>query len=89
MKEEVEAEKAQLEAKEKVLAKGCAAFDSLEQRSREALRELYGRRLKEPLVTAEEGPAELLPQVVAALKGVVDGVNPMVEGKPARSPLRL
>ena len=57
----MEAEKAQLEAKAKVLAEGCAPFDSLEQRSRKALQDLYGRGLKEPLVTAQEGPAELLP----------------------------
>ena len=61
LKEELEAEKARLEAKAEVLAKDRVAFDSLEERSRKALQELYGRGLKEPLVTAEEGPAELLP----------------------------
>nr|XP_020160236.1 uncharacterized protein LOC109745516 [Aegilops tauschii subsp. strangulata] len=81
MKEEVEAEKAQLEDKAKVLAKGHATFDSLEQRSRKALRDLYGRGLKEPLVTAKEGPTELLPQLVMALEGIVVGVGPMVEGE--------
>ena len=30
-------------------------------------------------MTAEEGPAELLPQLVTALEGVVAGVGPMVE----------
>ena len=37
--------------------------------------------MKKPLVTAEEGPAELLPQLVEALEGVADGVGPMVEGE--------
>ena len=32
-------------------------------------------------MTAEEGPAELLPQQVTALEGVVLGVGPMVEGE--------
>ena len=77
----MEAKKVQLEAKAKVLAKDRAAFNSLEQWSYKALRELYGRGLKKPLVTAEEGPAELLPQLVTALEGVVDGVGPMVEGE--------
>nr|XP_020147349.1 protein pxr1-like [Aegilops tauschii subsp. strangulata] len=52
LKEELEAEKARLEAKAEVLAKDRATFDSLEDRSRKALEELYGRGLKEPLVTA-------------------------------------
>ena len=43
--------------------------------------ELYERGLKEPLVTAEEGPAELLPQLVEELEGVAAGVGPMVEGE--------
>ena len=43
LKEEVEVEKAQLEAKAKFLAEGRAAFDSLEQRSCKARRDLYGR----------------------------------------------
>jgi hypothetical protein len=88
LKEEVEAEKAQLETREKLLAKdeeaaaaGRAAFDSLEQRSRKALQDLYGSELKEPLVTSEEGPAELLPKLVMALEGVVIGFGPMVEGE--------
>ena len=81
LKKEVEEEKVRLEGKAKILANDRAAFDSLEERSRKALRELYGRGLKEPLVTADEGLAELLPQLVMALEGVVDGVGPMVEGE--------
>nr|XP_020193247.2 translation initiation factor IF-2-like [Aegilops tauschii subsp. strangulata] len=80
-KNEVEGEKALMEAKANILANHRAAFDSLEKRSRKALRELYGRGLKEPLVTAEEGPTELLPQLVKALEGVAAGVGPMVEGE--------
>nr|XP_020197897.1 uncharacterized protein LOC109783714 [Aegilops tauschii subsp. strangulata] len=81
LKKEVEEGKARLEAKVKILAKDHAAFDSLEKRSRKALQELYGRGLKEPLVSAEEGPAELLPQLVEALEGVANGVGTMVEGE--------
>nr|XP_040249526.1 dynactin subunit 1-like [Aegilops tauschii subsp. strangulata] len=80
LKQEVEAEKVLLEAKANVLTNDHAAFDSLEKRSCKALRELYVRGLKEPLVTAEEGPAELLPQLVTAFEGVANGVGPMVEG---------
>nr|XP_020165338.1 translation initiation factor IF-2-like [Aegilops tauschii subsp. strangulata] len=96
LEKKVGAEKAQLEAKAKVLAEDCVAFKSLELRSREALRELYGKGLKKPLVTDEEGPAELLPHLVTVLEDVVNGIGPMVEGearalrgKPARSPLQL
>ena len=49
--------------------------------SREALQELYGKGLKKPLVTDEEGHAELLPQLVTTLEGVVNGIGPMVEGE--------
>ena len=34
-----------------------------------------------PLVTTEEGPAELLPKLFEVLEGVADGVGPMVEGE--------
>ena len=61
LKKEVEEEKVRLEAKAKILASDRVAFDSLEERSRKALQDLYGRGLRKPLVTAEEGPAELLP----------------------------
>nr|XP_020165579.1 uncharacterized protein LOC109751084 [Aegilops tauschii subsp. strangulata] len=81
LKEEVEAEKAQLKAKAKVLAEERDAFNSLELRSRKALRELYGRGLKKPLVTAKEDPAELLPQLVTTPEGIVNGVGRMVEGQ--------
>ena len=33
------------------------------------------------MVTAEEGPAKLLPQLVTTLEGVVIGVGPIVEGE--------
>nr|XP_020170420.1 translation initiation factor IF-2-like [Aegilops tauschii subsp. strangulata] len=81
LEKKVEAEKAQLEAKAKVLVEDRAAFKSLELKSREALRELYGKGLKKPLVTDEEGPAELLPQLVTTLEGVVNGIGPMVDGE--------
>nr|XP_020170310.1 neuromodulin-like [Aegilops tauschii subsp. strangulata] len=69
---------------EEMKAQEAAVADrdaELEQRPRKALQDLYGRGLKEPLVTAEEGPAELLPQLVTALEGVVLGADPMVEGE--------
>nr|XP_020168557.2 MAP7 domain-containing protein 1-like [Aegilops tauschii subsp. strangulata] len=88
LEKKVEAEKAQLEVKAKVLAEDRVAFKTPELKSREALRELYGKGLKKPLVTDEEGPTKLLPQLLTALEGVVNGIGPMVEGNPARSPLR-
>jgi hypothetical protein len=81
-------EKARLGARDKLLAKaeeaataGRAAFDSLEQRSCKALQDLYGSGYKEPLVTPKEGPAGLLPKLVAVLEGIIVEVGPMVEGK--------
>nr|XP_020195989.1 uncharacterized protein LOC109781799 [Aegilops tauschii subsp. strangulata] len=88
LKEEVEAEKAQLQARKKLLAEAeeaanarHAAFDSLKKRSRKALQDLYGSGLKEPLVTSDEGTTELLLKLVTTLEGVVVGVGPMVEGE--------
>nr|XP_020156656.1 microtubule cross-linking factor 1-like [Aegilops tauschii subsp. strangulata] len=81
LKKEVEREKALLEAKANTLAIDRAAFDSLEERSRKVLRELYGRGLKKPLVTAEEGRAELLPQLAEGLEGVANKAGSMVEGE--------
>ena len=57
------------------------AFKSLEERSRATLRSLYEKGLEEPLATANEGPTQLLPHLVAALEGVVDGISPLVEGE--------
>ena len=57
------------------------AFKSLEERSREALQELYEKGLEKPLVTDDEGPAQLLPQLITALEDVVNGIGPMVEGE--------
>nr|XP_020162371.1 translation initiation factor IF-2-like [Aegilops tauschii subsp. strangulata] len=88
LEKEVEAERVQLEIKAKVLAEDREAFKSLEERSREALRELYEKGLEKPLVTDDDGPAQLLPQLVMALEDVVNGIGPMVEGKRARSPHR-
>ena len=77
----MEAEKAQLEAKAKVLAEDRVAFKSLGLRSREALQELYEKGLEKPLATDDEGPAQLVPHLIAAIEDVVDGVGPMVEGE--------
>ena len=79
--QEVEAEKAQLEAKAKVLTEDSTAFKSLEGRSREALRALHEKGLEMPQVMDDEGPPQLLPYLVMALEGVVDGIGPMVEGE--------
>ena len=77
----MKAEKAELEAKAKVLAEDRVAFTSLEERSRVALRALYEKGLEEPLATDDEGPTQLLPHLVAALEEVVGGIGPLVEGE--------
>ena len=74
-------EKAELEAKVKVLAEDRVAFKSLEEKSHVALRALYEKGLEEPLATDDEGPTQLLPHLVAALDDVVDGIGPLVEGE--------
>nr|XP_020170213.1 chromosome partition protein Smc-like [Aegilops tauschii subsp. strangulata] len=81
LEKEVEAERIQLEIKAKVLAEDREAFKSLEERSREALGGLYEKVLQKPLVTDNDGPAQLLPQLIKALEDVVDGIGPMVEGE--------
>ena len=75
------AEKTELEAKAKVLAEDRAALKSLEQRSHMALRGLYEKGLEKPLVTDDDGPTQLLPQLVKALEDVVNEIGPMVEGE--------
>ena len=82
----MKAEKVELEAKAKVLAEDRVAFKSLEEKSHVALRALYEKGLEEPLATDDEGPTQLLPHLVVALEDVVDGIGPLVEGKPAHSP---
>ena len=77
----MKAEKAELEAKAKVLAEDRVAFKSLEEKSRVALRALYEKGLEEPLATDDEGPTQLLPHLVVALQDVVDGIGPLVEGE--------
>ena len=81
LERKVEAKKAQLEAKAKVLAEDRVAFKSLEMRSREALQELYEKGLEKTLMTDDDGPAQLLPQLVTVLEDVVNGIGPMVEGE--------
>ena len=53
----MQAEKAELDAKAKDLAKDRAAFALLEKRSREALKTLYEKGLEKLLATDEDGPA--------------------------------
>ena len=77
----MEAERVQQEIKAKVLAEDREAFKSLEERSREALRELYEKGLEKPLVTDDDGPTQLLPQLVTRLEDVVNGIGPVVEGE--------
>ena len=50
-------------------------------RSREALQELYEKGLEKTLMTDDDGPAQLLPQLVTVLEDVVNGIGPMVEGE--------
>ena len=68
LEQEVRAEKAELDAKTKVLAEDRAAFALLEERSRVALKALYEKGLEKPLATDEDGPAQLLPYLVEALE---------------------
>ena len=72
---------ADLDAKARVRAEDHAAFADLEKRSRKALKTLYEHGLEKPLDTDEDGPAQLLPLVVKALKEVVDGLGPMAEAE--------
>nr|XP_020185103.3 caldesmon-like [Aegilops tauschii subsp. strangulata] len=81
LEKKVEAERARLEAKAKVLAEDRAAFKSLEERSCGALRAFYKKGLEKPLVTDDEGPAQLLASLVVALEGVANGIDSMVEGE--------
>ena len=75
------AERAELDAKAKVLAEDCEAFKLLEVRSRTAVQSLYEKELEEPLAASNEGPAQLLPYLVDALEDVVSGIGPMAEGE--------
>ena len=79
LKRKMEAEKAELDAKAKVLAEDRAAFKSLEERSRAALRSLYEKVLEELLATDDEGPTQLLPYLVEALEEVVSSIGPLAE----------
>ena len=72
----MKAEKAELDAKAKVLAEDRAAFALLEERSPVALKALYEKGLEKPLTTDEDGPAQLLPYLVEALEEVVSGIGP-------------
>ena len=67
LERKVEAEKADLGAKAKVLTEDRAAFALLKNRSRAALKSLYEKGLERPLTTDEDGPAQLLPFLVDAL----------------------
>ena len=77
----VKAEKAELDAKAKVLAEDRAAFALLEERSRVALKALYEKGLEKPVTTDKDGPAQLLPYLVEALEEVVSGISPMAEAE--------
>nr|XP_020170122.1 uncharacterized protein LOC109755638 [Aegilops tauschii subsp. strangulata] len=79
LKRKMEAEKAKLDAKAKVLAEDRVAFKSLEEKDRTALWSLYEKGLLEPLATDNEGPTQLLPYLVAALEEVMSGIGPLVE----------
>ena len=61
LEKELEATMAELDGKARVLAEDRVAFKSLQLRSHEALQELYEKGLEKPLVTDDEGPAQLLP----------------------------
>nr|XP_040256276.1 tol-Pal system protein TolA-like [Aegilops tauschii subsp. strangulata] len=86
LEQNLQAEKAELEAKAKILAEDCEAFKLLEVRSQTALKSLYEKGLEEPLAGSNDGPAQLLPYLVDALEDVLSGIGPMAEGKPAFFP---
>nr|XP_040256309.1 uncharacterized protein LOC109775784 [Aegilops tauschii subsp. strangulata] len=71
LEQKIKAEKADLEAKAKVLAEDRVAFKSLEERSRTTLRSLYEKGFEELLATNDEGPTQLLPYLVVALEEVL------------------
>lgn len=75
----VKVEKAELDAKAKVLAEDRAAFALLVERSRVALKTLYEKGFEKPLTTDEDGPAQLLPDLVEALEEVANDIGPMAE----------
>nr|XP_040243767.1 nascent polypeptide-associated complex subunit alpha, muscle-specific form-like [Aegilops tauschii subsp. strangulata] len=81
LEQEVKAREVDLDAKAKVLAEDHEAFALLEKRSRVALKVLYEKGLEKPLTTDEDGPAQLLPYLVAALDEVVAGIGPMAEAE--------
>nr|XP_020199342.1 spindle pole body component 110-like [Aegilops tauschii subsp. strangulata] len=81
LERKVELKGADLDAKAKVLAEDRAAFALLEKRSRVALKALYEKGLEKLLTTDEDGPAQLLPSLVAALEEVVSGIGPMAEAE--------
>ena len=56
LEQKVRAEKAELDAKAKVLAKDHVAFALLEERSRVALKTLYEKSLEKPLATDKDDP---------------------------------
>ena len=79
MERSLEMERAELDAKAKVLAEDRVAFAKMEKRARAALKTLYESGLEEPLAGTEDGPAQLLPFLVKALEEVMTGVGPMAE----------
>ena len=60
LEQKLKVEKAELEAKAKILAEDREAFKLLEVRSRTALKSLYEKGLEEPLAASNDGPTQLL-----------------------------
>ena len=79
LEQKLNAERTELDAKAKVLAKDRTAFTDYEVRSRRALKSLYDDGLEKPLAGATDGPTKLLPFLVKALEEVVTGIGPMAE----------
>ena len=55
LEQKLKAEKAELDAKVKVLTEDRTAFKLLEEKARTALKSLYKKGLEEPLVAGDEG----------------------------------
>ena len=61
-------ERAELDAKAKVLAKDRVSFAKMEKKARAALKTLYESGLEEPLAGAEDGPPSCFPSWSVRLK---------------------
>lgn len=81
LEQELEAWKAELDDKARVLAEDREAFAETEVKVRGLLKSLYDSDLESPLAGAEDGRAKLLPFMVRALEDVTLGLGPTAEAE--------